>query len=152
MRRSRELSARTSEIKFNKICPKQKTNHEKVKLIEESSRRYDRHIILPRVIIQSRQLTNSQCNLLNLLLEMAAVFPDGCIGFVVLLAVLAVNDTDLLANFVLHFGQQKRVGVGHDGTLLQACERRIPFRSSVLQGLFCHLVLQMCTTTGELFD
>lgn len=49
-----------------------------------------------------------------------------CISFIVLLAVLAVNDSDLLANFVLHFGQQQRVSVAHDGTLLQACEEKIP--------------------------
>lgn len=78
--------------------------------------------------LESKTLNNvfmKQCILLvyDILMTLC---PDGCLGFIVLLAVLAVNDSDLLANFVLHFGQQERVSVGHDGALLQACEEKIP--------------------------
>lgn len=42
-----------------------------------------------------------------------------------LLAVLAVHNPDLPANFILQLSQQQRVGMGHDGTLLEPCEEEV---------------------------
>lgn len=35
--------------------------------------------------------------------------------------VLTVDHAHLPTHFILHFGQRKRVGVGHHGTLFQSC-------------------------------
>lgn len=116
---------------------------------------------LIEVWLESKTLENvfmKQCILLvyDILMTLC---PDGCLSFIVSLAVLAVNDSDLLANFVLHFSQQERVSVGHDGALLQACGEKIPpdshqVRSSVGKASIRGFLLPPCVknvhnTTGQ---